>query len=288
MQTIKLKQHYTDKQVEKLKKTFLNENCYDQLITEDTDAYSLNGQLLFKFRKNRIPLGILKTGTDAFKGSIEWTEGRGAASGYSGKRILKDGTVSNITVGKLVESGNVGYMDSSAMIRYCRKTAFAKNYFDKFKTGIPFIQEVDNLYKELCPGYHARQMKIVDATDVNYRIADTSFTTVTVNRNFQTAVHKDSGDFQKGFGNLCVYREGDWLGSYFCLPEYRVAVDMNNCDILFVDVHKWHGNTPFINLKENDLRIAFVMYYREYMYKCKAPKEELARVKMSQGGFLRF
>lgn len=177
-------------------------------------------------------------------------------------------------------------MDRNAMVRYCRKTAFARNYFDKFQAGIPFVEHIDKLYAELCPDHHARQMAISRGTNKNYRIADTAFTTVTVNKNFQTAVHQDSGDFPKGFGNLIVYRRGGYQGGYFCLPEYRVAIDMQNCDALFVDVHKWHGNTPIVNMAHMAERISFVMYYREYMYKCKQPSEELQHVKMEKTGFL--
>lgn len=291
----------TDQQAEDLKTTFLQSDAYDILIDHDADGYTSNGELLFRFRKNVIPFDLLKNGYLAFRDSIDWTEGRGTASGKSGKRILKDGTVSNVSVGQYVESGNVGYMDAGAMVRYCRKTAFGRNHFDKFQAGIPFVEFVDKLYKELCPKHYARQMAISRGTNKNWRIGDTSFTTVTVNRNFQTAVHKDSGDYMEGFGNLCIYREGNWGGAHFTLPQFRVAVDMQNCDMLFVDVHRWHGNTPFINhnclyhhgekdaqWKEgDDLRVAFVMYYREYMYKCKSPSEELQRVKMEQGGFLR-
>jgi hypothetical protein len=289
VQQLTLKACMSPTQAEKLKKSFLGEDAYDLLITEDTDAHDSYGRLLFRFRKGALPFDTVHLGYKSFEESIEWTEGRGAASGRSGKRIRKDGSIANTTVGSFVQSGNVGFMDSSAMVRYCRKTAFAKKYFEEFKAGIPFIQAVDKLYAELCPAHYERQIAIARATNINYRIADTSFTTVTVNRNFQTAVHKDSGDYQEGFGNLIVYREGDWSGSYFCLPEYRVAIDMQNTDILFVDVHRWHGNTPFINHnpENGDLRIAFVLYYREYMYQCKSPKEELERVKIDQGGFLR-
>lgn len=285
MQTLSLKRHLTDKQGEKLKTTYLDASHYDLVIDKDTDAYDREMNLLFKFRKGVLPFEVLKSGADAFKDSIEWTEGRGAASGYAGKRLRKDGSYSNTNVGNFIESGNVGFMDSSAMVRYCRKTAFARDYFEKFNAGVPFVQKVDELYKQLCPEHYARQRAIADATNRNYVIKDTSFTTVTVNKNFRTAVHKDSGDFQDGFGNLCVYREGHFEHGYFCLPEFRVAIDMQNTDMLFVDVHRWHGNTEFVNCSEDWLRISFVMYYREYMYKCKAPKEELARVKKDQGGF---
>lgn len=282
-----LKRYLTDKQGEKLNKKFLEDNCYDVLITQDTDAYDNAGNMLFRFRKGVIPIELLLSGVNAFKGSIERTEGRGAASGATKKRVLKDGTVSNITVGEYVESGNVGYMDAGAMVRYCRKTAFARNYFEQFKQGIPFVQCVDKLYSELCPTHYALQKRYAEATNRNYVIEGTSFTTVTVNKNFRTAVHKDSGDLQQGFGNLCVYREGAFEGGFFCLPEFRVAVDMQNQDMLFVDVHRWHGNTEFKNCSDDWLRISFVMYYRENMIACKSPTEELARVKKDQGGFFK-
>jgi hypothetical protein len=286
MKTYKLKKQLTDEQSEKLKGKYLTDKNYDLLITEDADGYDLNGNLLFRFRKNAIPLETLKLGVDSFKDSIEVTESRGIASGSSHKRIRKDGSVSNITVGNKVESGSVGYMDSSAMVKYCRKTAFAKNYFDKFKQGIPFVQYIDKKYKELCPNHYAKQKAISDGTNRNYIIEDTCFTTVTVNKNFRTAVHQDAGDYPDGFGNLIAYREGDWSGGYFCLPQYKVAIDLQNTDVLFVDVHKWHGNTDFINTDDNFLRISFVLYYREYMYKCKQPAEELLNMKMDKTGYL--
>lgn len=286
MDKIILKAQMKPYQGDNLKGKFLDDNCFDTLITSDCDAYDVNGNILFKFRKNCIPIDILRLGYESFKDSIAMTDGRGIASGSSHKRIRKDGTVSNITVGNKVESGNVGYMDKSAMVHYCRKTAFARDYFDKFTEGVPFVEFVDSKYKELCPLHYDKQIKIAIGTNKNYRIGDTSFTTVTVNRNFATAVHKDAGDLPEGFGNLCVYREGNFDGSYFCLPEYRVAIDLHNGDLLFADVHKWHGNTPFKNCDENFLRIAFVMYYREYMYKCKQPADELFEMKMKETGYL--
>jgi hypothetical protein len=225
-------------------------------------------------------------GVNSFKDSIEVTESRGYASGSSHKRIRKDGSVSNITVGNKVESGSVGFMDSGAMVKYCRKTAFAKNYFDKYKSGIPFVKFIDDKYKELCPVHYAKQKAIAQGTNQNYVIGDTAFTTVTVNKNFRTAVHQDAGDYPDGFGNLIAYREGTWTGGYFCLPQYKVAIDLQNTDILFVDVHKWHGNTDFINTEQDWLRISFVLYYREYMYKCKQPAEELLKMKMDKTGYL--
>ena len=284
---LKLKCLINDRDAEKLAGTYLDDSSYDTLVKEDTDAYDLYGNLLFKFRKNVIPYEVIKLGYDSFKDSIELTDGRGMAAGGNSLRIKKDGTVSKISVAKKVYSGNVGNMNAGAMISYCRRTAFARAHFDKYTQGIPFVQYIDGLYKELCEDYYRRQINVAKATNQNYVIGGTSFTTVTVNKNFQTAVHKDSGDYPKGFGNLCVYREGSYDGSYFVLPQYKVAVDLHTGDMLFANVHKWHGNTNFKDCSEDYLRIAFVCYYRDYMLQCKSPKEELARVKQEKNGYLK-
>ena len=286
MKTYKLKRVIPVEEADALKTTYLNENDFTVLIDHDADGYDLNGNLLFRYRKNAIPTDILKLGVESFKDSIELTESRGAASGSSHKRIRKDGSVSNITVGNKVESGNVGFMDSSAMVKYCRKTAFARKYFDKFTAGIPFVQYIDKKYEELCPEHYAKQKAIAVGTNQNYVIGGTAFTTVTVNKNFRTAVHQDAGDYRDGFGNLIVYREGHYDGGFFCLPEFGVAIDMQNNDLLFADVHRWHGNTEITNKSEDWLRISFVLYYREYMYKCSQPSEELERVKQEKTGYL--
>lgn len=287
MQQLTLKRKLNENQAEQLKGKPLDNTAFDELINYDCDGYDANGLLIFKFRKNAIPLEIVKLGYDSFKNSITLTDGRGMAAGGNAPRIRKDGSISKIMIANKVYSGNVGYMDAGAMVHYCRRTAFARDYFEKFKAGIPFVQHIDGLYKQLCPEHYAKQINVSRATNRNYRIADTSFTTVTVNRNFQTAVHKDSGDLPEGFGNLCVYREGTFDGSYFCLPEYATAIDMQNGDILFVDVHRFHGNTPFMNCSADFMRVAFVMYYREQMIRCKQPSEELFKIKMEETGFMR-
>lgn len=280
----------TDEEGERLKTQFLDESYIKHpIISHNADGYDVNGKLLFKFRKGVLPIDILKKGVDNFEYSIELTDGRGATSGSSHKRIRKDGSVSKITIGNKVLSGNVGFMDAGAMIPYCRMTAFGRKHFSKFQDGIPFVQAVDKLYAELAPEHYKIQKMYAEGTNQSYVIDGTVFTTVTVNKNFRTAVHKDSGDLEAGFGNLIAYREGDWTGSYFILPEFGAGFDLQNGDVLFVDVHHWHCNTPYINFdpEKGDKRISFVLYYREQMLTCESPSKELESIKQDKNGFLR-
>lgn len=277
--------------------SFLDENSFDELINYDCDVFDISGVLLAKFRKNVLNKQKLIDCVENTRSSIIKMDNRGIASGkvvpektkgtlksnnvenFKLKLIKKNGEESKFKVGNQVLNGLIGYMDRTVMMPYCRKTAFTKNEFEKFEKAIPFIQEVNQKFKELIPEKWKIQNEHAKATNKNYIISDTSFTTVTINKDFQTAVHKDAGDLKQGFGNLSCYKTKGCKGGYFVLPQWRVAFDLDNCDLLLVDVHQWHGNTPITKEIEEDERISFVMYYRENTIKCLAPSEELERVK---------
>lgn len=278
--------------------SFLDETSFDQLINYDCDVYDKSGVLLAKFRKNILTESKLLDCVNNVRKAITLQEGRGVASGkvdilktryrdrdvhtVEGFKLIgvgKDGRKLKMKFGNQFLGGIIGYMDRSVMIPYCRKTAFVKKEFEKFQKAIPFIKEVDFYYSELINDKWKTQKEYAKATNKNYVISDTSFTTVTINKDFQTAVHKDAGDLKKGFGNLSCYKTKGCKGGYFVLPQWRIAFDLDNCDLLLVDVHQWHGNTPITKESEEDERISFVMYYRENTIKCLAPSKELERVK---------
>jgi hypothetical protein len=109
--------------------------------------------------------------------------------------------------------------------------------------------------------------------DSKYRIGNTVFTTITINKNFRTAIHKDKGDFKDGFGIMIVIsNNNDYTGCNLLLPEFKIGIDCRNGDFLAFDVHRWHCNSTlkFLNqdekTKENQCnRISFVFYLREKM-----------------------
>lgn len=289
MQTYQLKKAFTDKEAEKLERTFVKENSFDVLIEDDADGFTLDGRPLFRYRRNVLTEEKLMTAYENVKGAIVFTDGRGVASGSSHLRVRKDGTVGKMVVGNKVWGGVVGWMDRNGKSPYCRLTSYSRDHFEDFKKSWDFVKEVDDWYKKLMPDHYKLQREIADATNPNYVIKDTCFTTVTANKNFQTAVHKDAGDYAMGFGNLTVINNGMYDGGYFCLPQFRAAINMRTCDLLMVDVHQWHGNTPIVPKEAGkELRISFVIYYRENMFNCLSPEKELRLVKMKNGGGINF
>jgi thymine dioxygenase / DNA helicase len=137
-----------------------------------------------------------------------------------------------------VASQPIGYYESTKSLGVdlpCRLTHYTREHLDKFKKGFDYIKAVDRSYKELNPEKHKIQLeRALEKPD--FQIEDTAFSTFTINRNFQTGVHQDKGDY--GFGNLTVLERGRYRGGYFVIPQYGIGIDLRSGDHLCVDVHR--------------------------------------------------
>lgn len=272
-------------------KLLKQEDC-KQLFTSDVDLYDKeSGKCIAKFRKGVLPLPIVAEAYHALLPAAKATNNRGTATKQvdglaSTNRLNKNGTISKTTIarGGQVDSGIIGYFDRNARFPYCRLTAFNQHHLDKFRDAIPIIRLVDSQYKKLMPEHYKLQREMADKTSQDFVIKGTSFTTVTVNKNWQTAVHKDAGDFKDGFGNLTALRSGNYSGGHFVVVRWGCGFDLRNGDLLLVDVHQWHGNTPIIKEERNATRLSLVMYYRENMIHCESMEKELKRVKNRKHG----
>jgi hypothetical protein len=248
--------------------------------------------LLAKFRKKVIPANIQLLAFNNLLEAATSTDSRPVAGGKDDRdnkasrmRIRKNGSVSKQSIAKnFVNSGVAGYYDRTTRFPNCRLTAFTRHHLEEFKQAYPIIKFVDNAYSQLVPDKYKLQRAMADKTAKDFVIPGTSFTTVTVNKNYETAVHKDAGDFQKGFGNLVALRKGKYTGCHFVLPRWGAGFDMQNGDLLLVDVHQWHGNTPLIKHEREVTRLSLVMYYRQNMINCGTMEQELNRVKKRKKG----
>jgi hypothetical protein len=208
--------------------------------------------------------------------------------------IKKNSGVSKMKVNNQVASNPIGFYESGKNFADlpCRLTHFTRTNFEKYNEGLPFIQHIDKLFCKLIPEAHNKQLLRAD-TKPHLKIPKTSFSTVTINRNFRTAMHRDAGDFRDGFGNLTVIERGQYHGGYTIFPQYGVAIDLRNNDFVAMDVHQWHCNTPMyetegdkiyneslepafkdnpevgtVGIYEKYTRISFVCYLREKIASC--------------------
>lgn len=190
--------------------------------------------------------------------------------------------VCKTTYGNVVNSGIAGYFDRYPRIPYGRATAYTEKNPEKFAKCYPYMKKLDAKFAELLPKRYAVQKACADELDPRFRVSDTVFTTITVNKNFRTAAHRDAGDLHEGFSNLSVIsKDGKkhWEGGLLVLPEYRVAIELHPGDLLLINNHHGiHGNTEMVELPNTPLqRISVVCYFREKMLKLNSYEYENAR-----------
>lgn len=186
--------------------------------------------------------------------------------------------ISDTTYANPVFSGIAGFYDRYPRIPYCRTTSYTSNNKEKFEKAIPFIEEVSKQFANLVPGRFEVQKEAMSHLDESFHVGDSVYTTITVNKNYRTAAHRDAGDFRGGFGNLTTTYNGvDWTGCYLIFPEYRAAVNVKPGDMLAMDIHSIHGNTEISSESGNHERISIVCYMREKMNDCKSKVYEDTR-----------
>lgn len=208
--------------------------------------------------------------------------------------ISAKGGISKMKVNNQVASNPIGFYEAGKNFADlpCRLTHFTRTNYEKYQAGLPFIQRIDTLFQNLIPDAYERQRSRADEKP-HLKIPETCFSTVTINRNFRTALHRDAGDFKGGFGNLTVIERGKYHGGYTVFPQFGVAINLRKNDFVAMDVHQWHANTELYETDEdkayneslpNDFkdnpevgtaglykkytRISFVCYLREKIATC--------------------
>lgn len=300
MKTLKLQPVMSEADANKLIGTFLDKSYITHLITEDTEVFNENGDLLCVLKKKVVPEETLENARAPFRKAVNRSYNRGSAAGDVAelykigdkigpitvgeikdnryRALRKNGTLSKTMYALPVDSSVIGYMDRYPRMPYCRTTAFSQKYFNEYNLCVPYIKCVNEIFKQYAPHRYKIQKGMAEASSEDFIITDTSFTTVTVNKNFRTAAHKDKGDLKEGFGNLGVISRGKYNGFITVLPKYGVGLDVNHGDVALFDVHEVHGNTEPEKISYYE-RISVVCYYREKMIYCGLKDYELNRAK---------
>jgi hypothetical protein len=186
--------------------------------------------------------------------------------------------ISETSYGNPVDSGIAGWYDRYPRIPYGRATTYTRDNFEKFQLAYPFLQTLAKGFKDLLPWRYNNQMEAAKKLDPRYLVPGTPFTTITVNKTFRTAAHRDAGDLDSGLSNLLTLsNDGRYTGGYLIFPEVRIAVNVRPGDLLLVNNHEViHGNTPIV-CEEGSERISLVCYFREKMLELGTHEYEDAR-----------
>jgi hypothetical protein len=268
----------------------LDSRSFDRVIDYDADVYTPEGDLLLKFRKNCIPFEQMSVAYAILRKIRTKSLNRGMATNklYANVQpIRKSGVVSKtreVPAKYAVNSNIIGYFDRYVRIPYCRQTAWTAKHPLEWERLHPFFLACNDVYAGAAPDRYAAHLRHAERVKPEWKIRGTVFTTVTVNRNWQTAVHTDAGDLKDGLSLITAMWLGKHQGGQLVFPHYRVAVDLQNCDLLMFDSHHMHGNAPIIGKTGGWERVSLVLYSREKMDRCLTASQELERAQNRKAG----
>jgi len=287
-----------------------------EIFDRDVDVY-IKGEdgkekLIAKLRKRVIDPTLIKTGWEGFWITAGPSRNRGAAAGpiatesnywkkkkpvnirgWSANYQIPGKDISLMRVNNNVFSSVLGYFNATPFMKLpCRLTSYTERYWKYYKHGLPFIKAIDSCFSKLVKDKYDLQLAAAKQKPL-LRIDDTAFSSITINRNFRTALHVDDGDFKDGYGNLSVLERGAYHGGYTLLPQFHIGFNVRTGDFLAMDVHQWHCNTELYetkgdkeenknlprihkdNLETGTLgaekifsRVSFVCYLREKLREC--------------------
>lgn len=279
-----------DKAVSELEGKVLGQDDYDVLLRGPSYLLMPDGRPLACYLPGVLRDVAERTGVYDILHPLykHTTNNRGAASGT--RRIMrgspdKPGIRSDAMT---VSSEFLGAADPQGVYKYCRLTAWTGRNMPQWQQLQPYFQTIAGHFERNIPARYKNQLAYVEKTDPAWIIPDTPFTTITVNNSYSTGVHKDRGDLDAGFSALACLRRGSYTGGQLTFPQYRVAVDMQDGDLILMDAHQWHGNTVMTcKCGETVLkrpcekcgaeRISVVCYYRTRMANCGTPEQEHQR-----------
>jgi hypothetical protein len=267
---------------------------YDVLLTGDTDVFTADGSRAMSLRRNVVSAASIEAALPLLREIAKHgSDNRSTAAGLvSMPRPDKNGKPSKImvsvdpTTGKpvVVPSAVYGYFERSARFPYCRQTSLGSDSVDPWGPLAGLLKEVTQAFASAVPERYAVQMGQVALTPPQYVIPGTPWTTISVNRNWRTYLHKDAGDLHEGFSCVVGLRTGAYTGGVLVHPKHRVGADLGNGDVLLMDAHEWHANTEIVAADDDWERITVVLYFRTKMVECGTPAEELERAKLQRGG----
>lgn len=268
----------------------VTEQFVEHWIDGEGEVFKPDGTLLCRVAKKALKKEILADAWTVLDSLSLITTNRGAASGLKKAPLVrKDGTLSSTTktpAEHKIKSGVIGYFDRSPRRPFCRPCSWNHDNPEKWARVVPLFQNISQVFQEYVPDRFEAQAAFIQKIHPDFRIPGTVFTTVTVNKNFRTACHKDAGDLEEGFGVMVLIREGMFKGGSLIFPDFKVGVRYDTGDVCFADVHEFHGNSAIVGVTKEFQRCTLVCYARTKMIQCGSASQELEFARSWLGGSL--
>jgi len=257
---------------------------YDEVIAGDTIVYdSDTGQPVLVLAKKRIPAEEARSIYPALMQGFSYvSDNRGAYAGFKRVQTAKQSRTPP------VHSYTGGFFErQGGRIPCCRMIAFSRDNPKAWKRQTRLLSYMAEVLRTYAPEAYERQKAFVEKIHPDYHLADfrsgtLPFTTTAVNLSVRAAYHRDKGDFKMGMGSMSVIMKGVCYNWFLSIPEYRVALDIRNRDIILFDPHLLHANTKGSGMGKmyrDWNRISIVGYVRQRLVDCLSFNGEVERAR---------
>ena len=269
--------------------TYVTDSDYDPTLlvgNEDIDVFTPEGLWLLSNRINVYApqcFQHLVSLVAKMRGGVDGRRGSAVHRDAILPLLCKDGTVSGSKihhVPKLKSLGDAasfrfGYTGPGGLNPYARVTGDWKRYPAVFDEMRDFFRMLDSAYRAIAPDAYRRLLEAV--RNMPWLIPGTCLSSVTVNRDWQSGLHTDSGDF--GPAVATVLTEGEPKGADLVFLQYCLPVRLCPGNVIVANTHAYHGNTPLYGVPGKTYRISFFGYLHESVLRCGTAAEEAERRK---------
>lgn len=181
-----------------------------------------------------------------------------------------------------------GYIDSGSI----EVTNATKDQMEHYEKVLPLIRLMNAIYARILPGEYAAvgrhktaKPPFQPAGFAEFRAGGTSFSTVTINRNLPTALHKDVKN-HPGLIAMTTLAAPGTTGGELCFPQYALKIPVKPGDLLIAATSReWHCNLSPVK----GLKFSVVCYKRKLdslkmlrTYKMKIAKSKIEQLRKSK------
>lgn len=262
---------------------YVNDHDCDYVIDrEDVDVYSASGEWVLSARLSENLLRAAPTYLPLFRDIPGDVTGRGKAvhAGAVLPSLRADGTLSSVRQMPKLDglessvSRMVGFRAPDGKNPYAHPSEYLRDHPDRVKAMLPWFHLMDQEFARIAPHFHAAQLAMAERI-VEWVLEGTTFSGVTVNRNWRTALHRDAHNFGPAVMTALVEGEMDEGSALLQFPRHRFGVNLTTGVALIANTHiEPHGNTVIWGVTGKFNRISFVGYLDPRLLKCGTRAEE--------------
>lgn len=181
--------------------------------------------------------------------------------------------------GNRAYSAVFGTIDRSGRTPFGRLTKPTMDRYEDFEAQKGFYHEVDTLLKQHMPErWQVLHDRFEQVKDERYNLFGTSFTSLTINYNFQVAVHRDGNNAEGGIAVLTALDSGKFEGFDFIMHPLRLAFRLRTGDLFIGDNQSVpHSMTAMKNASADAESITYVFYSRDSVIKLDTLECETCR-----------